>query len=86
MFSEHTHIFIMDSPSEPTQVLSMMGAFQTKIRHSTSGTRLSMSNTHGQFDCGVNIQFKANLYILLCGEVRLLSDLLTRVIVFQAIR
>ncbi len=50
LFSEHIIIIIMDlnSPSEPTQVLSMMGAFHTQMRHSTSGSRLSMSNTQGQ--------------------------------------
>ena len=50
LFSEPVIIFIMDpnSPSEPTQVLSMMGAFHTQMRHSTSGSRLSMSNTQGE--------------------------------------
>lgn len=38
----------LNSPNEPTQVLSMLSAFNTQMRHSTSGSRLSMTNTKGQ--------------------------------------
>jgi len=30
-----------NSPSEPTQVISMLGAYQTQVRHSTSGSSLA---------------------------------------------
>ena len=38
-------IEIMDltSPVEPTEVLSMMGAFRSRLRHSTSGSSISKS-------------------------------------------
>ena len=37
----------LNSPSEPTQVISMLGQYHSQLRHSTSGSRLSMSNTTG---------------------------------------
>ena len=38
----------LNSPSEPTQVISMLGQYHSQLRHSTSGSRLSMSNTTGR--------------------------------------
>ena len=44
----------LNSPVEPTQVLSMMGAFRSQLRHSTSGSSLSKpsqsSNKPGKSD------------------------------------
>ena len=34
----------LNSPVEPTEVLSMMGAFRTQLRHSTSGSSISKSS------------------------------------------
>ena len=34
----------LTSPVEPTEVLSMMGAFRSQLRHSTSGSSISKSS------------------------------------------
>ena len=73
----------LNSPNEPTQVLSMLSAFNTQMRHSTSGSRLSMTNTQGELILHLNI---SRHFLLLLRAHGLLSGLLTRVIVFQASR
>ena len=34
----------LNSPSEPTQILSLMGQYHSQLRHSTSTSRMSLGN------------------------------------------
>ena len=54
----------LSSPSEPTQVISMLGQYRSQLRHSSSGSRLSMSNLNntGQQEKKINKNLKLKVF------------------------